>query len=179
MRKDIHIAIICVIGYMIFSLAMISHLVNIKGQQQAELKLSQILIRSQEEYIAELESRLAYKYNRAVTLTAYTARSRECDETPHVTAMMVKPRPGRTIAVSRDLFDDGWTFGRSVYIAGLGVYVIEDLMHKRHTQRIDILMGTVREANKFGKISGQAVLIAEDKNEHRTSNIERPMLNKG
>ncbi len=136
---------------------------RIIGEQQAEIRLSRELIANQEVYIAELESRLVDKYNRSVTLTAYTARSSECDETPHVTAMMVKPRPGRTIAVSRDLFDDGWTFGRSVYIAGLGVYVIEDLMHKRHTRRIDILMGTVREANKFGKISGQAVLIAEGK----------------
>lgn len=145
---------------------------RIIGQQRAEIRMSQELIGVQEEYIAELESRLADKYNRAVTLTAYTARSSECDETPHVTAMMVKPRPGRTIAVSRDLFDDGWTFGRSVYIAGFGVFVVEDLMHRRHTQRIDILMGTVSEAREFGKIIGQAVLIAQDKNEHRTLNFQ-------
>lgn len=163
MRKDIYIAIICVISYVTGSLLVISNNSRIIGQQQTEIRLSRELIANQEMYIAELESRLADKYNRAVTLTAYTARTRECDETPEVTAMMVKPTPGRTIAVSRDLFDDGWTFGRSVYIAGLGVYVIEDLMHKRHTQRIDILMGTVKEANRFGKISGQAVLIAEGK----------------
>ena len=159
MRKDIYIAIICVISYVIGSLLVMSNNGRTIGQQRAELILSQKLIGVQEAYIAELESRLADKYNRAVTLTAYTAHSRECDETPDVTAMMVKPRPGRTIAVSRDLFNEGWTFGRSVYIAGLGVYVIEDLMHARHIQRIDILMGTVREAREFGKISGQAVLI--------------------
>jgi 3D (Asp-Asp-Asp) domain-containing protein len=159
MKKDIYISIICVIGYVIGSLLVMSNNVRTIGQQDAELIMSRELIKKQEAYITELEIRLADKYNRAVTLTAYTARSRECDETPHVTAMMVKPRPGRTIAVSRDLFDDGWTFGRSVYIEGHGVFVIEDLMHRRHTQRIDILMGTVNEANKFGKVTGQAVLI--------------------
>lgn len=131
------------------------------GWQQAEISLSRELIANQEVYIAALETRLADKYNRAVTITAYTARSRECDASPHVTAMMVRPRPGRTIAVSRDLFDAGWTFGRSVYIAGMGVFTVEDLMHKRHNQRIDILMGTVKEAREFGKKSGRAILIAE------------------
>jgi 3D (Asp-Asp-Asp) domain-containing protein len=163
MRKDIYIAIVCVISYVIGSLLVISSNGRIIGKQDAELIMSQKLIRVQEAYIVELESRLADKYNRAVTITAYTARSRECDATPNKTAMMIKPRPGRTIAVSRDLFDDGWTFGRSVYIAGLGVFVIEDLMHRRHTRGIDILMGSAREANKFGKVTGQAVLIAEGK----------------
>jgi 3D (Asp-Asp-Asp) domain-containing protein len=163
MRKDLYIAIVCITGYVIGTLLMAANNGRTIGAQQAEIRMSQMLISSQEAYITELEGRLADKYNRAVTLTAYTARSRECDETPNKTAMMVKPRPGRTIAVSRDLFDDGWTFGRSVYIAGYGVFVIEDLMHKRHSRRIDILMGTTREANRFGKISGQAVLIAEGK----------------
>jgi 3D (Asp-Asp-Asp) domain-containing protein len=163
MRKDIYIAIICVICYVIGSLLVMSNNNRIIGQQQAEIRLSRELIANQEMYIAELESRLADKYNRAVTITAYTARSRECDASPHMTAMMVRPRPGRTIAVSRDLFNDGWTFGRSVYIAGLGVFVIEDLMHARHTQRIDILMPTVKQARQFGKVMGQAVLIAEGK----------------
>ncbi len=161
MIKAISIAIVCIMGYVIGSLVTISHTSRIVGQQGAELTLCKKLISTQEEYIAELEIRLDYKYNRAVTITAYTARSRECDEAPDNTAMMVKPRPGRTIAVSRDLFNDGWTFGRSVYIAGLGMFKIEDLMAERHTERLDILMGTVSEAREFGKISGQAVLIAE------------------
>src|SRR5690606_12203241 len=114
MRKDLYIAIVCITGYVIGTLLIAANNGRPIVAQQAEIRMSQILISSQEKYIAELEIRLADKYNRAVTLTAYTARSRECDETPHVTAMMVKPRPGRTIAVSRDLFDDGWTFGRSV-----------------------------------------------------------------
>lgn len=147
--------------YFMVSLIGASWQGRIIEQQQAEIRMSQILISSQEAYITELEIRLADKYNRAVTLTAYTARSRECDASPHVTAMMVKPRPGRTIAVSRDLFDDGWTFGRSVYIAGYGMFVVEDLMHSKHKEQIDILMGSVHEARQFGKIAGKAVLIAE------------------
>jgi 3D (Asp-Asp-Asp) domain-containing protein len=166
MHRNSYMAIVCVIGYVIGSLAIVSHTARTVGQQGAELMLCRKLISSQEEYITELEDRLVNKYNRAVTLTAYTARSRECDGDPDNTAMMIRPRPGRTIAVSRDLFNDGWTFGRSVYISGLGVFVIEDLMHRRHTQRIDILMGTVGEARDFGMISGQAVLITEGSKAH-------------
>ena len=43
---------------------------------------------------------------------------------------MRKVRQG-TIAVSRDLFDQGWVFGRKVRIEGLGIFEINDLMNKR------------------------------------------------
>ena len=64
------------------------------------------------------------------------------------------------MAVSRDLFENGWTFGRSVYIAGFGVFVIEDLMNGRHRQAIDVLVGSVRDARRIGRGNRRAVLIA-------------------
>jgi 3D (Asp-Asp-Asp) domain-containing protein len=130
------------------------------GRQITELQDARDLIAVKDAYIAELEVRLETKYQRDVTVTAYTARVAECDIDPGNTAMMTKPVPGRTVAVSRDLFDDGWTFGRSVYIAGFGVYVIEDLMAARHTEAIDVLVGSVRDARRIGRGSRRAVLIA-------------------
>lgn len=38
-------------------------------------------------------------------------------------------KPGRTVAVSRDLAKKGW-LGRRVYIPGVGVRIVEDVMHK-------------------------------------------------
>jgi len=129
-------------------------------RQHDEIASCKDLISVQEAYIYELEGRLEAKYHRDVTVTAYTARVAECDADPDNTAMMTKPVPGRTVAVPRDLFDDGWTFGRSVYIAGFGVFVIEDLMAARHTEAIDVLVGSVRDARRIGRGSRRAVLIA-------------------
>ena len=86
---------------------------------------------------------------RLVDCTAYTAYPTETDSDPLITASMTKVRPG-IIAVSRDLFDQGYVFGRKVYIHGLGIYTIADLMNKKHINRIDVFHGTKKEAREFG-----------------------------
>lgn len=86
---------------------------------------------------------------RWVDCTAYTASADECDSDPTITASMTKVRPG-IIAVSRDLFDQGFVFGKKVYIHGLGIYTIADLMNKRYINRIDVFLGTKKEAKEFG-----------------------------
>jgi 3D (Asp-Asp-Asp) domain-containing protein len=55
------------------------------------------------------------------------------------TASGVKPRPGH-VAVSRDLFKQGWTFGKRVYIPQMGIYKIEDLTHRRLNKRVDVAL---------------------------------------
>ena len=74
-----------------------------------------------------------------VTVTAYSAEENQTDSTPTQTAFMTKVRYG-TIAVSRDLHENGWTAGKLVYISGLGVYRVNDLMHKRKRLQLDIFM---------------------------------------
>jgi 3D (Asp-Asp-Asp) domain-containing protein len=93
-----------------------------------------------------------------VTITAYTPSTNECDNDPLHTAIMTKPRPG-TIAVSRDLLEAGWTFGKRVWIKNHGVFVINDLMNKRYKKRIDIVMFDKNQAIQFGKRESVAVLI--------------------
>lgn len=85
-----------------------------------------------------------------VVASAYSPRKKETDGDPHINAHLKKPRPG-TIAVSRDLFWNGWTFGKRVYIEGMGIYTISDLMHKRKRQQIDIFMGNTKDAYQFGR----------------------------
>ena len=98
------------------------------------------------EYICE-----ALKPNNVVkaTITAYSATESECDSDPTITASMRKVRPG-TVAVSRDLFNKGWTFGGKIYIKSLGVYEINDLMHERYKNRVDVFIGDTVKARKFG-----------------------------
>jgi 3D (Asp-Asp-Asp) domain-containing protein len=86
---------------------------------------------------------------RTVVVTAYTASGAETDDTPEITASNRKVRPG-IIAVSRNLFDSGWVFGKKVYIKSLGIFTIDDLMAESKTDRIDVFMPDLDTANKFG-----------------------------
>lgn len=84
-----------------------------------------------------------------VTVTAYSPRRRETDSTPFQNAAMEKVREG-DIAVSRDLFEAGWVFGKKVWVEGRGIYTIMDLMNSRYEKRVDIFMMKTFKARKFG-----------------------------
>jgi len=98
--------------------------------------------------------RLSTTYN--VTMYGYTAREKETNNDPTNTAIMEKPIPGWTIAVSHDL---KFLLGKRVYIPGRGVFYANDLMNERHTMSIDILFGTVEEAKRFGVQEGEMILL--------------------
>jgi len=106
----------------------------------------------------ELQARIDKRYVEQVTVTAYTPRRQECDSDPLITASMRKVQAG-TVAVSRDLFERGWVFGRKIYLKGLGIYEIRDLMNKRFTKRIDVFFWDHHDAQKFGKKNTTAALI--------------------
>ena len=95
-----------------------------------------------------------------VTLTTYTPTAEECDSTPLVTASGFKinegnPRRHRIIAVSRDL-KRKYKFGTKLRIKGAGkydgTYTVRDVMNKRYTKRIDILVGKKDKQTKLKKI---------------------------
>ena len=127
-------------------------------QQGTLIALQEELISRQEQYIAGIEGLLAQKYQREVTITAYMASCWETDETPAWTAIMTRPKAGM-VAVSRDLFQDGWTFGKRVYISGHGIFTIGDLMAGRHTESIDIFVHKREDALQIGRSTARAALI--------------------
>ena len=90
-------------------------------------------------------SSLAPKYA-TLTVTAFTNRPQETNNCPK-TATATIPVVGRTVAVSHDLIT--WLGGR-VYVPGRGVFKVECLMNERWTQRMDIMMGTIKEAEEWG-----------------------------
>lgn len=94
---------------------------------------------------------------RIVEVSAYSGRKTECDADPHITASTDSPRPG-TVAVSRDLFNMGWTFGKRVYLKGLGPYIINDVMNQRYQMRVDVFMDHNRAAREFGVLTTEAIL---------------------
>jgi len=93
-----------------------------------------------------------------LTVTAYSPEESQTDSTPLTTAFMTKVRKG-TIAVSEDLLNAGWVAGKKVYIRGLGIFVINDLMHVRKKQHIDIFMWKTPEALKISPSKKLVILL--------------------
>ncbi len=97
--------------------------------------------------------------NKLLTVTAYTSvELREVPEQQLLTASLSKPKEG-AIAVSRDLFKQGWVFGKKVYIKNHGVFVITDLMGNSKTKSVDIYMNDQDRALQFGKKQIEVVLL--------------------
>ena len=87
------------------------------------------------------------------TITYYHPNSKgiNADVDPGNTAFMRTPMPGRTIAISRELYKMGWG-GHKIYIPGFGVGVAEDLMGKSVKGiHIDICVPSKAFAMKKGK----------------------------
>ena len=87
------------------------------------------------------------------TVTYYCpwARGTNSDSNPNNTALMTRPKPGYTIAISKELVEKGW-LGHKVYIEGFGIGKIEDRMGRSVTGiHIDICVGSKKEAIKLGK----------------------------
>jgi 3D (Asp-Asp-Asp) domain-containing protein len=114
------------------------------------------MIVTDQEYLRRLEAQT--RPVALVTVTAYNADPAQTDSDPDIAASMRHVRPG-TIAVSRDLFDKGWVFGRKVRIEGLGIFEINDLMAARHGNSIDIFIGSNQQCQAFGKRHTRAALL--------------------
>jgi 3D (Asp-Asp-Asp) domain-containing protein len=83
-----------------------------------------------------------------VQATVYSTNPKETDSTPNITASGFRldpsnPKKHRIIAVSRDL-KQKLGFGKRVRIEGAGIhngeYTVRDVMNKRWTNKIDILI---------------------------------------
>ena len=83
-----------------------------------------------------------------VTLTCYQPVKAQCDSEPLTTAdgskinlKHLKAEKIKWCAISRDLlylFPKGKP--KKIYIEGYGIYEVHDVMNKRHTHRVDILI---------------------------------------
>ena len=86
------------------------------------------------------------KVREAVTVTAYSSRPQETDDTPFIAASGKHVFDGMVAA--------NWLpFGAKVRIPELfgdKVFVVEDRMHRRNSEKLDIWFASTREAIKFG-----------------------------
>ena len=123
-------------------------------------KTFQIKINENKKEIQTLKLIINETSNITVKATAYNAVPEQTDNESNVNACRKYPRIGR-IAVSQDLFYKGWTCGKWISIQGLGIFQIDDVMHKRKTDQVDVIMEKVKEAIDFGvKKNLNAVLLS-------------------
>ncbi len=80
-------------------------------------------------------------------VTAYSSSEDETDSTPHVTASGTRTRDG---VIAANIFPIG-TRVRIPDLFGDKVLVVEDRMHQRFTDRIDVWMPSKWQALTFGK----------------------------
>jgi len=81
-----------------------------------------------------------------VRVTAYSSRVEETDDTPFVTASGTNVRPG---VVAANWLPMG-TKVRIPKIFGDRVFTVEDRMHKRNGDKLDVWFPTTEEALRFG-----------------------------
>jgi len=127
----------------------------IKDQKIKEFKTEMIAMTNMYETtrneMVSLREDLKIKDVLKAVVTAYSPRGKETDDTPFTTAFMMKVSTN-IIAVSRNILHErGWTAGDKVYIEGIGIKTIGDLMNKRYNNRIDIFYFSTEDAIKFGK----------------------------
>ena len=100
--------------------------------------------------------------------TGYNSLVAQTDSTPHITATGTQTRPG-IVAVSRDLLSTSLPYGSLVRLTDLGTYpygyspgyfqeildqqglfVVEDTMHARKRQQVDVWFEDYRSAVRWG-----------------------------
>lgn len=89
-----------------------------------------------------------------VTASAYNSLVKQGEGNPLITAWGDTLNPGvQSIAVSRDLMKKGLDYQTPVKIEGFeGVFIVNDKMHPRWRNKIDIYMGANKEkALKWGR----------------------------
>ena len=102
----------------------------------------------------EEEDELIFSDTVTVTASAYNSLQLQGEGDANVTAWGDTLRPGmRSIAVSRDLLRRGLSHGTPVVIEGFdGIFIVNDKMHHRWRNKIDIYMGIDKErAMEWGR----------------------------
>ena len=93
---------------------------------------------------------------RSVWITAYSSTPEETDDTPFITASMTQVRDG---IVAANFLDFG-TEIRIPRLFGDKVFVVEDRMHRRKKNFVDIWMPSKMEALEFGIHHTDIVILA-------------------
>lgn len=90
-----------------------------------------------------------------VSITAYSSHPDETDDTPFLTASGTQTRDG---VIAANFLPFG-TVVRIPELFGDKTFVVEDRMHRKFSQRVDIWMPSKREAILFGKAVSEIEIV--------------------
>jgi 3D (Asp-Asp-Asp) domain-containing protein len=97
-------------------------------------------------------------FSKDVTVTCYTSRPEETDDTPWTTSSNTNVRPG-IIAVSRDLYP--LLIGKTVILEGYGTFKVRDKMNARYANSVDIWCGDLEAAKRHGRRATKMIWLSE------------------
>ena len=162
------IGFLLVVGYVIKDEmdSKIEELLFIK-QEYIELSIEQTKLIIKNARLKQELFKIKDEYGRFVkeyffieaNLTAYTTCYTETNRDNNNTALMQEPVVGWTVAVSRDL---SYLLGKTVYIEGIGVRYVNDLMNSRFKNTVDVLVPNKSYAMHFGVKKGRQVILLTD-----------------
>lgn len=92
-----------------------------------------------------------------VEASAYTLSKGETDATPFITSTGKLPIAGKTCAVSRD--QRHRLMHKMILIPGLGFRIVNDTMHHRYKNSIDVVFHSRKAAKDFGRKDVQIVVL--------------------
>ena len=147
-----------ILGYVKLNKALILSVVGYRGKEVLLTGLAVILILSPvsttsenhenlaEAAVVEQEPAKQEQVTMEVFVTAYSSTPEETDDTPFITA---SGKPVRDGIVATNLLPLGTKVQIPEYF-GERVFVVEDRMHRRKINFVDIWMPTKEEAEEFG-----------------------------
>ena len=102
-----------------------------------------------------------------MTITSYRSIPSQTDSSPWITSIGERVHP-HGVAVSRDLLAKNGgplNYGDLVYIEGFGFKVVNDCMHKRHKQSVDMWVATYKEEKAISVRQGRVWRVRPSKEE--------------
>jgi 3D (Asp-Asp-Asp) domain-containing protein len=121
-------------------------------QAKASIKIINDNQKTFEKKSKKLDFKLRKLKEVKLTVTAYSPRNNETDDTPLVTAFQ-KPVKYGIIGISRDLEKlYGWKEGDDILLEGIGIFEVGDRMHRRWEKRVDVFYWDTKDAANFGVI---------------------------
>lgn len=125
------------------------------GKIEIQLPLGVIIVNSNSILQAKSPGQSEWASRFLMNITAYSSSADETDSTPNITASGTRTRDG---VVASNLFPIG-TRVKIPELFGEKTLVVEDRMHDRFTDRIDVWMPSKWQALRFGKKQAEVEVV--------------------
>jgi len=106
------------------------------------------------EYLKNMETPIIHP----VLLTAYSAKEEQTDSTPFIAAWG-DPVEECTVGVSRDLLKKGLGRNAIIYLLGYGIYRVNDKMHPRKKNQLDLFFFDNLRARELSPRIGYYIIL--------------------